>query len=175
MDTDPFNRKDENAPVDDPEPPDPKIEPCPIFGYAARLCRVFPAALAFAMSEDALPRYFVDAVRLNEACNPWDDQPVTSRWASWDTYRDMKYLAGDFNGNGKTDVMKFDVPSSGVSQLGLWVGLSNGRQSLIQPSLATSLWARFLQGYQRGQSPLCQSLAHVTPEDVAGRHASAGF
>ena len=34
----------------------------------------------------------------------------TSRWATWDTYQEMKVLAGDFNGDGKTDVMKFDVP-----------------------------------------------------------------
>ncbi|HXG64578.1 MAG TPA: M12 family metallo-peptidase, partial [Blastocatellia bacterium] len=58
-----------------------------------------------------------------------------TRWATWDTYRDMKVLAGDFNGDGKDDVMKFDVPSSGISQLGLWVGLSNGS------SFAGSRWA----------------------------------
>jgi hypothetical protein len=38
----------------------------------------------------------------------------------------MKVLAGDFNGDHRTDVMKFDVPSSGKAQLGLWVGLSDG-------------------------------------------------
>jgi hypothetical protein len=128
LDTDPFDRKTRNAPLDQEDPPDPKLEPCPIVGYAARLARVFPATLAFAMSEEALPRYFMDGLRLNRPCDPWDDEETTSHWATWDTYRDMKVLAGDFNGDGKTDVMKFDVPDSGIQPLGLWVGLSDGRQ-----------------------------------------------
>ncbi len=49
-----------------------------------------------------------------------------SKWATWTTYKDMKTLVGDFNGDGKDDVMKFDVPSSGKSYNGLWVGLSDG-------------------------------------------------
>jgi hypothetical protein len=60
----------------------------------------------------------------------------TSQWATWCTYKDMKVLAGDFNGDGKTDVMKFDVPSSGTScSSGLWVGLSTGS------GFNTSQWA----------------------------------
>ena len=59
----------------------------------------------------------------------------TSQWATWDTYQEMKVLAGDFNGDGMTDVMKFDVPSSGTSRLGLWVGISDGTQ------FNTSQWA----------------------------------
>ncbi|HXG68225.1 MAG TPA: VCBS repeat-containing protein, partial [Blastocatellia bacterium] len=47
-----------------------------------------------------------------------------SRWATWDTYRDMKVLAGDFNGDGRDDVMKFDVFNT--CGHGLWVGLSSG-------------------------------------------------
>jgi protein kinase-like protein/phospholipase A2-like protein/VCBS repeat protein len=50
----------------------------------------------------------------------------TARWATWDTNSQMKVLAGDFNGDGRTDVMRFDVPASGVSPLGLWVGISDG-------------------------------------------------
>ena len=65
-------------------------------------------------------------------------QFASQPWATWDTYRDMKVLVGDFNGDGKTDVMKFDVPSSGVAQLGLWVGLSDGRGRFN-----TSPWARW--------------------------------
>ena len=61
----------------------------------------------------------------------------TSEWARWDTYQEIKVLAGDFNGDGKTDVMKFDVPSSGISQSGLWVGLSDGSK------FNTSEWARW--------------------------------
>ncbi len=50
----------------------------------------------------------------------------TTQWAEWTTNSQMKVLVGDFNGDGKTDVMKFDVPTSGSMQLGLWVGLSDG-------------------------------------------------
>jgi hypothetical protein len=58
-----------------------------------------------------------------------------SQWAAWCTYKDMKVLAGDFNGDGRTDVMKFDVPSSGTTcSGGLWVGLSTGS------SFNTSQW-----------------------------------
>jgi len=62
---------------------------------------------------------------------------TTSEWARWETYREMKVLVGDFNGDGKADVMKFDVPSSGNASLGLWVGLSDGSR------FATSEWARW--------------------------------
>jgi hypothetical protein len=51
---------------------------------------------------------------------------TTSKWAEWDTNRRLKFLTGDFNGDGKTDVMKIDVPDSGTSRNGLWVGLSDG-------------------------------------------------
>ena len=51
---------------------------------------------------------------------------LTSKFATWSTYRDMKVLAGDFNGDGKTDVMKFDVPHGSQSSNGLWVGTSTG-------------------------------------------------
>ena len=51
----------------------------------------------------------------------------TSEWARWRTAKRMKVLAGDFNGDGKTDVMKFDIPGSdSYETLGLWVGLSDG-------------------------------------------------
>jgi hypothetical protein len=66
-----------------------------------------------------------------------NNQFVTSEWARWDTNVQMKILAGDFNGDGKTDVMKFDVPAEGTSQLGLWVGLSDGSK------FNTSEWARW--------------------------------
>ena len=59
----------------------------------------------------------------------------TSQWADWQTYDGMKVLAGDFNGDGMTDIMKFDVPNFGLSWGGIWVGLSNGTQ------FNTSQWA----------------------------------
>jgi len=59
----------------------------------------------------------------------------TGQWATWETYAGMKVLAGDFNGDGKTDVMKFDLPAAGRSRLGLWVGLSDGKK------FDTSKWA----------------------------------
>jgi hypothetical protein len=64
----------------------------------------------------------------------------TSEWARWDTHPAMKVLAGDFNGDGKTDVMKFDVPTTGDhygQDWGVWVGLSTGT------SFSTSEWARW--------------------------------
>ncbi|HKZ07991.1 MAG TPA: FG-GAP-like repeat-containing protein [Methylomirabilota bacterium] len=64
-------------------------------------------------------------------------QFAAAPWATWDTYHEMKVLTGDFNGDGKTDVMKFDVPSGGVAQLGLWVGLSDGGR------FTTTEWARW--------------------------------
>jgi hypothetical protein len=61
-------------------------------------------------------------------------QFITSQWSTWQTNNQMKVLAGDFNGDGKTDVMKFDVPAAGTAALGLWVGRSE---------LAWSLWNRY--------------------------------
>ena len=127
LDVDPFDRKTKDAPKDQEDPPDPRIEPCPIVQYVARLARVFPTALAFAMSEEDLPRYFMDGLRINRLCYPEYDQEVNSRWATWNTYPEMKVLAGDFNGDGKTDVMKFDINQDGSKASGgLWVGLSDG-------------------------------------------------
>ena len=62
----------------------------------------------------------------------------TSQWASWVTSPDMKVLAGDFNGDGRTDVMKFDV---GAKQApgGLWVGLSS-YEALQLGNLNTTQW-----------------------------------
>jgi len=62
----------------------------------------------------------------------------TSQWDSWYTSEQMKVLAGDFNGDGMTDVMKFDVPSVGHVDLGLWVGLSDGTK------FNTSQWDRWI-------------------------------
>ena len=51
----------------------------------------------------------------------------TTQWDFWGTNANMKVLAGDFNGDGKTDVMKFDVADSGwFGDTGLYVGLSTG-------------------------------------------------
>jgi hypothetical protein len=47
---------------------------------------------------------------------------ITNLWTRWTTTPWMEVLVGDFNGDGKTDVMKFDVSSSGSGQNGLWVG-----------------------------------------------------
>ncbi|HTE56468.1 MAG TPA: VCBS repeat-containing protein, partial [Kofleriaceae bacterium] len=48
-------------------------------------------------------------------------------WATWTTYADMKVVTGDFDGDGKTDLMKLDYPLGGGNGLGgLWVGLSTG-------------------------------------------------
>ncbi len=51
---------------------------------------------------------------------------VTSQFATWITTTEMKVLSGDFNGDGKDDVMKFDVPRNGPASRGLWTGLSTG-------------------------------------------------
>ncbi len=51
------------------------------------------------------------------------------RWATWYTHERIALLTGDFDGNGKTDVMKLDVNPGGASARGgLWVGLSDGRE-----------------------------------------------
>src|SRR5262245_32773476 len=47
-----------------------------------------------------------------------------SLWDTWCTPASIKVLTGDFNGDGRTDVMKFD--QSNNCNGGLWVGLSNG-------------------------------------------------
>jgi hypothetical protein len=46
-------------------------------------------------------------------------------WDIWDTPTSIKVLTGDFNGDHKTDVMKFDQETNSNGG-GLWVGLSNG-------------------------------------------------
>ena len=62
----------------------------------------FPAALSFAMAEEALPKYLQD-----------------SRWETR-TYPKMKVLVGDSNGNEVDDLMKLEVRQDGrISQLGL--------------------------------------------------------
>jgi hypothetical protein len=61
-----------------------------------------------------------------------------SQWATWVTYPEMKTLVGDFNGDGKDDIMKFDVPSSGQANGGLWVGLSDGSR------FNTTQWATWI-------------------------------
>jgi hypothetical protein len=62
----------------------------------------------------------------------------TRQWASWETHERIEVLAGDFDGNGKTDLMKFDVAANGSpARGGLWVGLSDGYD------LTTREWARW--------------------------------
>ncbi|HLU38938.1 MAG TPA: hypothetical protein VK081_06105, partial [Planctomycetota bacterium] len=52
---------------------------------------------------------------------------VTTRWADWVTSGQTKLLAGDFDDDGRCDVMKFDVlPDGSLGRNGLWVGLSEG-------------------------------------------------
>jgi hypothetical protein len=60
-----------------------------------------------------------------------------ARWAT--EYHDpqMKVLAGDFNGDGLTDVMKFDTPAGGTGQDGLWFKLSDGTK------FGSKQWARW--------------------------------
>src|SRR5262249_18619506 len=72
-----------------------------------------------------------------------DGQFLTSRWSTWDTNNPMQVLSGDFNGDGKTDVMKFDVPSSGSTSLGLWVGLSSVKADGTQ-FFDTSRWGTWV-------------------------------
>jgi hypothetical protein len=50
----------------------------------------------------------------------------TAEWARWYTNVNYRYLTGDFNGDGKTDILKIDIPSSGASLNGFWVGISDG-------------------------------------------------
>jgi hypothetical protein len=49
---------------------------------------------------------------------------VTGLWQEWETNSRMKVLAGDFDGDHTTDVMKIDVPAAATSARGLWVGRS---------------------------------------------------
>ena len=57
-----------------------------------------------------------------------------SKWATWCTPTSIKVLTGDFNGDGRTDVMKFDQSNNCGG--GLWVGISNGVNAFN-----TSQWA----------------------------------
>src|SRR5436189_193009 len=59
---------------------------------------------------------------------------TTSQWASWQTNQQMNVLLGDFTARRTSDLMKIDVPTSGTSNGGLWVGLSDGTQFI------TSQW-----------------------------------
>jgi hypothetical protein len=38
-------------------------------------------------------------------------------WATWTTYANMKVVTGDFDGDGKTDLMKLDYPLDGSTEL----------------------------------------------------------
>jgi len=67
--------------------------------------------------------------------DPANNQFVTSEWARWNTYQWMKVLAGDFDGDGGTDVIKFDVPESGTAQSGLWVGLA-AQKNVVSPHIS---------------------------------------
>jgi len=71
--------------------------------------------------------------------DPANNRFVTTEWARWNTYQWMQVLAGDFDGDGDTDVMKIDVPESGTAQGGLWVGLSDPANS----QFVTSEWAQW--------------------------------
>jgi hypothetical protein len=52
---------------------------------------------------------------------------ATTKWATWTTYPHMLVQVGDFDGDGKDDLMKFDVATNGDwAERGLWVGLSRG-------------------------------------------------
>ncbi len=64
----------------------------------------------------------------------------SSRWARWDSHKDMHVLVGDFDGDGNDDLLKIDVPvnTSGYSNLGVWVGLSDG-----QGQFNSSRWAQW--------------------------------
>ncbi|MCP3959445.1 MAG: hypothetical protein GY719_16470 [bacterium] len=59
----------------------------------------------------------------------------------------MEILIGDFDGDGKSDVLKIDLPSSGCSRLGFWVGTSrqdpSGRWSFTaEGDHANGEWTR---------------------------------
>lgn len=58
-----------------------------------------------------------------------------SRWATWYTPASIKLLIGDFNGDNRTDVMKFDQSDNCTG--GLWVGLSNGANAFNTARWAT--------------------------------------
>jgi hypothetical protein len=73
------------------------------------------------------------------AANPF--RYATSNWSNWWMTADTHVLAGDFDGDGRDDVMMFDNGSPG----GLWVGLSRGDGSAANPfGYATSRWADWL-------------------------------
>src|SRR5690348_18401943 len=56
---------------------------------------------------------------------------ATSQWGAWSRTSQTQVLPGDFNADGKLDVVKFDNGSPG----GVWVGLSTGT------SFEISRWA----------------------------------
>ena len=108
------------------DPMDEKIASSPHSDAPVRLWRAFPPTLAFAASVDRPMRRFDDAA-----------------WADWETSSQIKVLAGDFNDDGKTDVMKFDVLADGSEgNGGLWVGLSTGS------SFGTCKWADWVTSSQ---------------------------
>jgi hypothetical protein len=105
----------------DTDPFDDQVLAYPHTGVVARAQRVFPPAIALGWSESDPPRRFEGA-----------------RWASWYTHREIKTLAGDFDGDGDTDIMKFDVATDGSSATGaMWVGLSGGG------AFATAKWGEW--------------------------------
>jgi hypothetical protein len=80
----------------------------------------------------------------------------------------MEVLVGDFNGDGKTDVMKFDVSSSGSGQNGLWVGLSDGSKFNTSQwgTWTTTPWMKVLSGNFTGDRKYSRPVDDVMKFDV---------
>src|SRR5690606_30040677 len=91
-------------------------------GLVQRLWRLMPTTFAFAPSVEEAPRWFAG-----------------SRWATWFTHPEIEVLVGDFGGDQRADVLKFDVaPDGSEGPGGVWVGTSTGA------SFTTRQWATWI-------------------------------
>jgi hypothetical protein len=90
---------------------------------------------------------------------------TTTRWATWSARQSHKMLVGDFNGDQRTDLMKFDVDPYETGTGGLWVGLSDGVR------FNTSQWASWTTSPQMrvfAADVNCDGRTDVAKIDVAG-------
>lgn len=84
----------------------------------------------------------------------------TRHWAEWDVVPPARALAADFDGDGRTDLVKFDPGTPG----GVWVGLSRSESGPhsdvvavpVQPGTTRYVWKQ-----ASGAFTLCSSLAET--------------